>query len=72
MTDRTKNCIKEINSIRENGVDLFFTVDAGPQVKVVCRSVDIDMVKERLQNKPYIMNLIEANIGYGARVTNEG
>jgi len=71
MTDRTKNCIKEINSIRENGVDLFFTVDAGPQVKVVCRPDDINLVKERLQNKPYVLNLIEANIGSGARVIDE-
>ena len=35
MTERTNNCIEEIKEIRKDGVELFFTVDAGPQVKIV-------------------------------------
>ena len=71
MTERTLNCIKDIKEIRKNGTDLLFTVDAGPQVKIVCNPDNRDLIKESLKSKPYIMKLIEAKIGSGARVINE-
>ena len=52
--------------------DVFFTVDAGPQVKIVCNPEDKESIKDRLINKPYVMKLVEANIGLGARVIDEG
>jgi len=72
MTENTNNCIKEIKTIREEGVDLFFTVDAGPQVKIVCKTEDKDIIKAKFSNKPYVIKLVEANIGLGARVIHEG
>ena len=71
MTERTNNCIKEIKAIRKDGTDLFFTVDAGPQVKIICNPEDKELIKNRLVNKPYVMKLVEANIGLGARVIDE-
>ena len=68
MTERTNNCIEEIKEIRKDGVELFFTVDAGPQVKIVCKPEDKELIKDRLINKPYVTKLVEANIGNGARV----
>ena len=72
MTENTNNCIKEIKTIREEGVDLFFTVDAGPQVKIVCKTEDRDLIKSKFSNKSYVMKIVEANIGLGARVIDEG
>ena len=72
MTERTNNCIEEIKEIREDGVELFFTVDAGPQVKIICKPEDKELIKDRLINKSYVTNLVEANIGNGARVIDEG
>jgi len=72
MTERTNNCINEIKAAREGGVDLFFTVDAGPQVKIICKPEDKELIKDRLINKPYVMSLVEANIGLGARIIDEG
>ena len=72
MTENTNNCIQEIKTIREDGVDLFFTVDAGPQVKIVCKTEDKDSIKAKFLNKPYVMKIMEANIGLGARVVHEG
>ena len=72
MTERTNNCIKEIKATREDGADLFFTVDAGPQVKIVCKPEDKELIKDRLIDKPYVMTLVEANIGLGARIIDEG
>ena len=72
MTKSTNKCIKEIKAIRENGTDLFFTVDAGPQVKIVCKPDDKDSIKANFLNKSYVMKIVEANIGLGARVIREG
>jgi len=72
MTERTNECIKEIKAIRDEGIDLFFTVDAGPQVKIVCKPEDKKLIQDRLINKSYVMKLVQANIGNGARVIDEG
>ena len=72
MTERTNNCIKEIKAIRKDGTNLFFTVDAGPQVKIICNPTDTKLITDRLEDKPYVMKLVEANIGLGARVIDEG
>ena len=71
MTERTMNCIEDIKAIRKNGTDLFFTVDAGPQVKIVCDPDNKDLIKESFMNKSYVLKVIEAKIGPGARVINE-
>ena len=52
--------------------DSFYTVDAGPQVKIICKPEDKELIKDRLINKPYVTKLVEANIGNGARVIDEG
>jgi len=72
MTESTNKCIKEINNIRDDGTDLFFTIDAGPQVKIVCKPDDKDLIKTNFSNKPYVTKIVEANIGLGARVIYEG
>ena len=71
LTESTNKCIKEINTIRNNGTDLFFTIDAGPQVKVVCKPDDKDLIKTNFSNKPYVKKIVQANIGLGARVIHE-
>ena len=71
MTERTMNCIEDIKAIRKNGTDLFYTVDAGPQVKVVCNPDKKDLIKESLKSKSYVLKVIEAKIGSGARVIDE-
>ena len=72
MTESTNKCIKEINTIRDEGTDLFFTIDAGPQVKIVCKPDDKDLIKTNFSNKPYVTKIVEANLGLGARVIYEG
>ena len=71
MTERTMKCIEDIKAIRKNGTDLFYTVDAGPQVKVVCNPDNKDLIKESLKNKSYALKVIETKIGSGARVIDE-
>jgi len=72
MTNKTIDCINEAESIRKSGVDLFYTVDAGPQVKIICKTEDNHLIQERVSNLPSVRQTLVANIGYGARVINEG
>ena len=71
MSKSTYKCIKEIKEMREGGTNLFFTVDAGPQVKIVCKPDDKDLIKTNFLNKPYVKKIVQANIGLGARVIHE-
>ena len=72
MTNKTIDCINEVESIRKSGFDLFYTVDAGPQVKIICKLEDNHLIQERVSSLPSVRQTLVANIGYGARVTNEG
>jgi diphosphomevalonate decarboxylase len=72
MTNKTIDCINAIESIRNSGFDLFYTVDAGPQVKIICKTEDNGLIQERVSSLPSVRQTLIANIGYGARVINEG
>jgi len=72
MTNKTIDCINEVVSIRKSGFDLFYTVDAGPQVKIICKTEDNHFIQERVSNLPSVSQTLVSNIGYGARVTHEG
>ena len=72
MTNKTINCINAIEGIRSSGFDLFHTVDAGPQVKIICKTEDSGLIQKRISSLPSVRQTLVANIGYGARVINEG
>ena len=50
----------------------FYTIDAGPQVKIICKDQHTDQVISEMESIPNIQDIIEVNIGQGARLTNEG
>ena len=72
MTNKTISCINAIESIRSSGFDLFHTVDAGPQVKIICKTEDSSLIQKGISSLPSVKQTLIANIGYGARVINEG
>ena len=71
MTNKTIDCIQEVKSMRDSGFDLFYTVDAGPQVKIICKKENKNLINERVLSLPSVKRTLIANIGYGARVINE-
>ena len=58
--------------MKVNGIDIFYTIDAGPQVKIICKDQHTDQVISEMKSIPNIQDIIEVNIGQGARLTNEG
>ena len=65
-------CIQKIEEMRADGINLFYTIDAGPQVKIICKAQHTDQVISEMKSIPNIQDIIEVNIGQGARLTNEG
>ena len=57
--------------LRADGTAAFFTIDAGPHVKVVCTAVDAAKVKAALASTPGVMRVLVLTPGPGARIVGE-
>uniref|UniRef100_A0AAU1IA12 diphosphomevalonate decarboxylase n=1 Tax=Streptomyces sp. NBC_00180 TaxID=2903632 RepID=A0AAU1IA12_9ACTN len=54
--------------LRESGTPAYFSIDAGPQVKVLCEPAHADEVAERLGEVPGVSRLIRSRPGQAPRV----
>jgi diphosphomevalonate decarboxylase len=60
--------IQAIHELRRLGVCAYCTMDAGPQVKVLCDRIDLPRILERLKNTPLLLETIILTVGHGPRV----
>ncbi len=67
----TLGCIEALRSLREAGRNVFFTVDAGPQVKAVCESPDARAVQDLLRAQPGVHDTVAVGLGGGAVVVDQ-
>jgi diphosphomevalonate decarboxylase len=67
--DVTIACMQAVRSLREAGRSVFFTIDAGPQVKAVCLPGDADTVADALAGVEGVVDVMRSGLGDGARVT---
>lgn len=68
----TVDCLHRIRGLRDrDGAGVFFTVDAGPQVKAVCLPGDVDRVAEALREIPGVESVLTTGLGQGARVVED-
>ena len=58
--------IRRIHALRETGVGVFFTIDAGPQIKAVCLPGDTAKVQAALRDLPGVRDIYVAGLGSGA------
>jgi diphosphomevalonate decarboxylase len=64
----TVACIRRVRELRAEGVPVFFTVDAGPQVKAVCGPDVFDRVTAELAAIRGVQQVLASGIGEGAQV----
>lgn len=64
----TLTCMQKVRELREQGLGVFFTIDAGPQVKAVCQSADADAVSEALRSVDGVVDVMRSGLGAGARL----
>jgi diphosphomevalonate decarboxylase len=64
----TVDCLHRVRSLRGDGVGVFFTIDAGPQLKAICEPGAADRVARALAEIPGVVEIIRCGLGDGARV----
>ena len=64
----TVECVHRVWSLRADGIPAFVTIDAGPQVKVLCRPDDAPQVAEALGAVPGVQRVLTCAPGGGAEV----
>ena len=60
-----------VRALRKEGRGAWFTIDAGPQVKVLCAAAEADAIEARLQTLPGVHQVISAAPGRGAHLCEE-
>jgi diphosphomevalonate decarboxylase len=60
--------MQRIWSLREQGVPVFFSIDAGPQIKAVCLPEASGEVEAALSAVPGVQRLVTTALGSGARI----
>jgi diphosphomevalonate decarboxylase len=63
----TVECMQRVRELRREGVPVFFTVDAGPQLKAVCEAQAIEQVKAALCEVPGVLDVLDSGLGGGVR-----
>ena len=71
MTDVTHACLLEIENLRSSGHKLFYTIDAGPQVKIICDPNSTNIIKKSIINNTDVIDVIHAGLGGPPRVIDE-
>ncbi len=67
----TLNCMQTIRELQSRGVAVFFTIDAGPQVKAVCLPEEEVVVRSALADARGVSNIMVSGLGSGAQLVNK-
>ena len=62
----TLECLHTVQRLRDGGVPVFYTIDAGPQLKAVCLPNSAEEVKASLASTPGVVEVITSKLGEGA------
>jgi diphosphomevalonate decarboxylase len=65
----TVDCMHAVVSLRNAGVPVFFTIDAGPQLKAVCEPAVAQDVRRHLADVPGVIETLHTGLGPGIEVT---
>ena len=67
----TIKLIHAVRNLRSDGIPAYFTIDAGPQVKVICQPQDVDLIREKLSAIDGVLNVLESGLGPKAYLIGE-
>ncbi len=62
-SDTTKRAMGTVEQLQEQGVDVFFTTDAGPQLKAICPKSETITVERALKQTPGVLYTLGSEIG---------
>lgn len=64
----TMRCMQTVRQLQAEGCQVFFTIDAGPQVKAVCLPEDAGVVQKALAETPGVQEIMVSGLGPAARL----
>lgn len=64
----TVECLHAVRRLRAGGVPVFFTIDAGPQLKAVCLPGALAIVERTLRGVSGVLELLTSALGPGAEL----
>jgi len=67
----TVECLHRVRALREEGAPVFFTIDAGPQLKAICDPAASELVAATLAEVPGVIEIVRCGLGGGARVVED-
>ena len=67
----TMRCMQTVRRLQGEGRNVFFTIDAGPQVKAVCLPGDAEAVRIALAETPGVQKIMTSGLGPAARLIDE-
>jgi diphosphomevalonate decarboxylase len=68
----TMRCLQAVRKLQGRGAGVFFTIDAGPQVKAVCLPEFVAEVEAEFRATPGVIDIMTTGLGQGARVERVG
>jgi len=64
----TLNCIHTIRSLRKENIPVYFTIDAGPQVKALCLKDNLQKIQTELEGINGVRRVIPSGLGPDASI----
>jgi diphosphomevalonate decarboxylase len=64
----TLACMETVRQLQADGIPVFFTIDAGPQVKAVCLPESAERVSKAMQETDGVIDTMSSSLGGGARL----
>lgn len=62
LNSDTHECLDYIKKMRQDGFEAYFTMDAGPNVKLLCKATDVHKIYKKLQEKYDADNLVMSHL----------
>ncbi len=62
LNSDTHACLEYIRKIRQDGFETYFTMDAGPNVKLLCRESEVHIIYKKLLEKYDESNLVMSHL----------
>lgn len=67
----TMRCMQAVRKLQQDGCQVFFTIDAGPQVKAVCLEQDMAAVHDALSRTPGVQEIMTTGLGPAAQLVSQ-
>ncbi|MBU0758530.1 MAG: diphosphomevalonate decarboxylase [Nanoarchaeota archaeon] len=67
----TLEVIDAVLDIRDKGMGCYFTMDAGPQVKIICLAKDVEKIMKKIEALKSVEKMIVSRPGEGAYITDD-